>query len=736
MFRILRALFLLLTAFPHVPAWADDVAIDGVVVGFEGAYRVGRWTPLTVQLAGSALPETVVLETVTRDAGGTTARRLSPPLTLTDGAATVRTVFQAGRAGSPVTIRLRDSEGTLLAERRLLAGSTPLPDPLPKEATLAVIGSRFEPTDADAASVPLPETMRTAVLDGTLPVDSTAYDAVNVLIVRGNIAPSPAQARALHDWVAGGGHLAIALGRDTDAFRDGPLAEWIPIDVGGTVQLRDVSTLQNFPRRVRIQVTQLNGGLESYPPGSETPLVVSDLYGFGRVTLFAMDFDQPPFSTWPGLPDLIGHSLADDEITTTRQRRISSPGVTDLGTQLLRAEQSFPSIERRSVGAALLLLLLFAVIVGPLDYLLVHHVLRRPALTWVTLPVIVLLAGWWLHRSAISANGTASLANELHVVDVDAATGTLRGRTAVTLYAADSTRLDMTVSPQTGPEWVAGGETPEPHFGWLAPPESTLGGSWREASGSLFQPDYEMLPAGETASARGIPLLIWSSRDFLARWQTTTASPLVEAEIVRRGAGRAEGTIMHHMPGPLRNVLIAVGDRAFVLNPGEEWYPGEPILLESSLFQQRDLDSYLTRKTTTHVERAPGEGGESFIVSKSIYDPEATDLASIITMMTFHNAAGGQGYTGLTNRLFAADDLSQQLDAGNAVALGQIDVPPSKVTLNAADGAAFETARRTTFVRLIVPTNRIESTVPRSLNPLAPTEPTSTERSPQNGNGN
>ncbi|MGC1276350.1 MAG: hypothetical protein WBC44_21825 [Planctomycetaceae bacterium] len=736
MLRLVLSLIICPAALAAVPACAGDMTIDGVEVGFGGAYRVGEWTPLAVRVTSeSDLPESVVLETVTADADGSAVHRTTEPLPLErDGStAAVRTVFQSGRADSPLTIRLKATDGTVLAERRLLARSPQLPTALPKGAACWVIAGKFDEaaSDVDESAPPWPADITSASLTGPLPTDALAYAAVNVLVIRGDVAVSPEQSEALRRWVAGGGHVAITLGRFTDAYRNGSLSGWVPIEVGEPVQLRDVSALENFPRRARVRVARLDGAAENLPSGSDTPLVALGPYGFGRVTLFAMDLDTPPFSGWTGLPDLIREGVVGDEVVKGQSRRIASPGMTDLATQLLRAEQSFPGLQRRSVGSALVLLVLIAAIVGPLDYVIVHHLLRRPALTWITLPLIVLATAWWLHRSAVASNGTASRFNELHVLDVDATTGTLRGRTTVTLYAADSTRVDLAVTPDGSSDWGDGDGPAVPHLGWLAPPETTLGGRYREASGGLFQPEYRFLPAGEAAAASDVPMLIWGSRQFEATWQRSDASKLVEADLQTTVGGSIDGTIIHQLPGPLLNYLVAYGDRVFLAQPGAEWYPGEPIRPASSVFQRRDLDAFLTRKTTTQVERKPGEGGEDFVVSESVYDRASTDLADVMTMLTFHAAAGGRGYTGLTNTVLAADDLSSRLHYGRAIVLGQLESSAGEVAIAVENGKAFEPARRTTFVRLVLPVTRPEPGTSSPLSPLAPTEETPPERPPR-----
>ncbi|HEX6984294.1 MAG TPA: hypothetical protein VF170_02905, partial [Planctomycetaceae bacterium] len=197
--------------------------------------------------------------------------------------------------------------------------------------------------------------------------------------------------------------------------------------------------------------------------------------------------------------------------------------------------------------------------------------------------------------------------------------------------------------------------------------------------------------------------------------------------------GLLEGTINHRLPGPLTDYVVAFGNRVYLPRYESEWYPGEPIDLGSAAFDRRDLDAFLTGKTATRIERKPGEGGQEYVVSESAYDPLATETADVVRMLTFHDAAGGRGYTGLTNVALASDDLSPQLRLGRAVVLGRLEAPAAEVSVTADGGAAFERARRATFVRFVLPAAPAEVAPSPALPTLAPTEEAEPVRPPQSG---
>lgn len=714
------------------PALRAEMPIRQVEVGFGGAYKAGEWTPLSVTIGSSgARPESVVVETVTADADGTSVLRRGDPRQV-ETAGAVHAVFQSGRLGSDLTVRLRSSSGELLAERRDRHDSAALPKALPKGSTLWVTAGGFNTTTEGGLkpALPGPERVVIAPVDRLLS-DPLGYAAADLLLVRGDLAPTPEQAAAIRDWVAGGGHLAVALGRHTDAFRAGPLAEWVPLEIGETIQLFDLTRIEAYsrsdqalPRARRVPAARIGRAAQTLLEDEGVKLVARSPYGFGTVTAFAFGLDeapfrsnQPPFKFWAGLPGVLARALVEEE-GGGRNDGAADQGVTDLSTQLLRAEEALPGVDRPTTGRALLLLLLYAAVVGPLDYLLVHRLLRRPALTWLTLPLIAVGAAWWLDRDAVASNGRASQVSQLDLVDVDAAVGTFRGRATVTVYSVASTRAEFSAGLRTE-GWGLDGTPAAPHLAWSAPPEEAFGGAFRETSGGLFRSEYTVLPSGAAAKAEHLPVLAGGSRRFMATWRRNDAAALVESDLAARGHGLLEGEVTHHLPGPIHAFIVAFGDRVYYRRREPQWHPDEPIDLGSGAFLRQDLGSYLRRAQTRRIKRKPGEGGQDYVVTEGTYDPLSTDLGEIVRMLTFHRAAGGRAYTGLTNLPLAADDLSPLLDLGRAVVLGRLDTPASEVTVSPVSGPSFETTRRTTFVRLVLPVRRLESQLPAAL----PTDP-------------
>ncbi len=82
------------------------------------------------------------------------------------------------------------------------------------------------------------------------------------------------------------------------------------------------------------------------------------------------------------------------------------------------------------------------------------------------------------------------------------------------------------------------------------------------------------------------------------------------------------------------------------------------------------------------------------------YNPLGRDLDQQVTMISFHEAAGGSEYTGLAHAALRGLELTDLMHLGRAILIGRIASSPARVVV---DGAPVEPASRSTWVRLILP---------------------------------
>ena len=130
-----------------------------------------------------------------------------------------------------------------------------------------------------------------------------------------------------------------------------------------------------------------------------SPLVVQGPYGLGRVTLVAFDPDQRPMRGWKGEENFWDQLLrgSGPGLATTQMNPLGGFGGRYGGDQADEALQSyvnrldqFEGVPVISFGWVALFILLYILVVGPLDYLFLKKVVKRLELTWITFPTVVL----------------------------------------------------------------------------------------------------------------------------------------------------------------------------------------------------------------------------------------------------------------------------------------------------------------------------------------------------------
>jgi hypothetical protein len=81
-------------------------------------------------------------------------------------------------------------------------------------------------------------------------------------------------------------------------------------------------------------------------------------------------------------------------------------------------------------------------------------------------------------------------------------------------------------------------------------------------------------------------------------------------------------------------------------------------------------------------------------------------------MITFHEAVGGDRYTGLSNSLLADLEMTGLVQSGRGVLIGELEQPLSQTVVNQQ---ATPASRQLTLVRLVIPVEQIDRAAPNQL---------------------
>lgn len=715
--------------------------------GVQRLVKVGRWAPITVRTADDSI-ESIHVEAV--DPAGKTVRF---PLTKegpTTGRFIYRGLFQVGKLEAVVSLRIaRDGDRV---ERRKIGGGksddadSPIGPPLRQSVMVVVtlgepagFAQLEEEPDDDEPGAPKPKNVRREARFRTLklksagafPDDVHGLHAVNAVVVSGRYELNAKQDAALERWVRGGGHLVVCRGSDLDRFLPTAkrpaetsldrLAAWMPITIERAVRVRaqDLSGLTQYSQQKtpiissgRIPIAQVrNPALgddasgEVLAGGDDRPnLIVRVTHGLGLITFCAVDFHRPPVSTWKGV-EALGRRILRPTIESIAERdslsgaRISGSGINDMLTQLHAMQDDFPQVRRASTWDTMLWVFLYICLIGPVDYLIVHRLLKKPRWTWATFPAMVALVTWWTIGNAADRNGREVKLNQLAIVDIDAtgppasgsedASQKLMTRTWFTTYTPATRRYRLRMRPRSlrgDNRRVTASQT---ELCWSGFPEDVYGGMYRTGGLEIGRLSYSVNP--REARVDDLPLRIWSAQTLAGSFRTETKR-LIRGDLYLSDTKRLIGSFEHHFGGPIVDWMILhdtyiyrpeadVPESVASIAPGRTW----------SLSQRGII------KTVTEEEvRAMSGTAESSDATAS------QRFNYFIRMLSMHGRLRGGIYQSLRNVGLAELDLTRLLRLNRAVLIGRVRTPAADLISGDGD-EPIEPTQSYTFVRIVLP---------------------------------
>ncbi len=729
---------------------ADAVEISQVRVGLDNSTKVSVPTSVSLQLT-SPSDFTGEVWFATPDPQGNVANVKASVKLKAGEPQTVEQVVSFGRLSTSLVIEVRkdDGKGEVVGRRRLSSARTDLVDPdfevsrldrrywlsvgtLPV-SSLATESVKVESTERASVESLLAAAHRTDMSKAAdFPTKPEMLGMLDTLFVVGDMGFSDQQSAALERWVQSGGHLVLSVGARATEFSSSPLANWIltsnrtikPASVGDLEGLKSFATTQApIPIVSRVSGSLLSGSDGTViVPSIDGAIVSRFAHGFGQVTLVGLDLDRKPLNVWRGLDSLLVAlaGLKVQEVAGAQNYdRLSRTGITDLASQLHLAVSRFPEVSEHSAYGVLGLILVYLMVVGPLDYFFVHRVLKRPSLTWVSFPFVVLLAVALatFTASAGSSNNLLTL-RQTEVLDIDGQTGFVRSTGWLSAYSGTNSRQSVSVAANTKEfNWK---NAPKPSLNWSATPEENFGGMYRAAGLEIGKLQYDLL--SDHSGISNLPITIRSTQTLRSGFVGTLDGQVISSRLRRAGAGAFDGesSLTHSLPGPIDDWLLVYSGRVYFHSAADAGpdgqpaiFPGKKLLLNATGVRNRELRTFQTGTSYRNRVLKKGEGGDENVHVQLKYDPANFNIHDLLRMISFHEAAGGRSYTGLNHAALQGFELGDLIDLDRAVLLGRIQVPATQVLLG---DETQQPPVRETFVRILIPVDDSEfvaGTIPK-----------------------
>ncbi len=441
----------LLAFLVALPGGAEEPSISlSVHLGYRDIVRPGQWMPVTVDATNNGQDFAGTLEVEAQDATGGFGKGIPVPAPGVAGPRSTA-VFQlpvtvpAGATKHFRTYLLTDNPGATVAARLIREGRTMTSQTVtPANTTSMLVGVLSDQANAfdDFGAVRLTAnspTLQVAHLQREELADSgillRAFDllAIDDMATDGLTA---GQRNALADYVANGGNLLLGTGASWRKTLAGVPAVLLPLHVDGTASLVRTTAL---PGAGSLEIA--TGGSSSgdtWLSDGSRPLLLEMAVGQGLVTLATFDWTQEPIASWSGTRPLLrqvairsllrgtnaaatgfgvggmgsGIVFAGPVITTPYG---SQGSLTQRSNMLLPALGNVPALDLPPLRVTGLLVLLYILIIGPLNFL-VLRLAGRLELAWLTVPVLATIFAGGAYGIGLGTKGRAVQSNQVSVV--------------------------------------------------------------------------------------------------------------------------------------------------------------------------------------------------------------------------------------------------------------------------------------------------------------------------------
>ena len=565
---------------PELIATGDAPFSIQATPAFGGAFKIGEWLPVFVEIENHGPDTRVEIRATTGPSGSATT--FVVPVDLPAGtrkSVTLYTLPEAlPRTFEVLAVETGEGDAAAVAEVRvnplfqtdMLCGLVGYP-----EGSLTALGRVRAAGGQPGMGIPESQ-VSVAPIDiatfPTMPEGLYSFDCIVVGGATGTAPLGPEGQAALSAWVHRGGQLFIASGERWQSALASIPAELIPVTVARSQTVTNLAPLADLAGGIPpespsvIAVAALNeaqSGALVLAALDALPLVVERTAGDGRVTFLAFDPDIAPIAEWDGADDLwkgLLRTRSDQDAWRGMPPDINPRQIET--APLVGALSQIPALDLPSIKLLAGLLGAYLLAISPINYLVLRR-LNKLSWAWATTLVLVGVFALASYGLGSRIRGSDVIVNTISIVQSDgAADGPITARTFVGLFSPSKTSYEVDVGGTAGSSVL---------LSQMPPSADPWSGMAQSGGGTLVQ--------GAPAQVRDLGVSQWASRFFMAEHHPSDA-PRVIADL-HFEADALRGTVTNAGTIPLRDGAIFVG--AAILQIGE-LAPGEtkPVDLDLS----------------------------------------------------------------------------------------------------------------------------------------------------------
>lgn len=511
---------------------------------FDGSFKYGEWLPIWVELenTGSDLEAEISVRLV----GGTGTSVFATPASLPTGSRKrIPLYVLANNFTHELDVQLvKDKQ--VLASQKVAVSPRPNLNYLvgivaPQRGALSILGTIILPGQSrlkellDLTLADIPERA-----EGLRSLDSLVLNDVDTSSL------TPEQKQALLAWVRQGGRLIVGGGAGAQRTASGLPAELLPLLPRRVIEVDTLPGLAPLANDLPIRVPgpfviatgesdESQGRTLAMQDG--VPLVRERTVGSGAVDFVALDLTVAPFDAWSGAPRFWetivspGSSYPDWLPPDASLRQMRS-------TPMYYALTNLPSLDLPSVRSLAVLLGIYILLVGPVNYVLLRW-RKKLHYAWITIPVLTLAFSAGAFGLAYLQRGTDLILNKIATVRIQP-DGTADVNSYIGLFSPAQQSYEIE---------VAGG-------GLLSPLSQDYN-PWSAGAGGAGLNEMVFVQ-GEPGRVRGLTVNQWSMQSFATEGQWTDLGPIT-GDFALEG-DQLVGTVHNGTAFVLTDVVLILGN--------------------------------------------------------------------------------------------------------------------------------------------------------------------------------
>jgi hypothetical protein len=391
------------------------------VAAYEGRFKYGEWLPVWISLENAGRDLEAQVEVLVKGRSGATT--YAAPVSLPSGARKRLSVYVLPNNFSrELQVQVVDAQGSIVHSTKVQVKGYPNITFLagliaPERGALALIAGAEAPKPARPVVL-------VAVDLGELPGRMEALRSLDCLVLNDTDTSSLSieQRAALEAWVSQGGRLVIGGGAGARRTVSGLPESLLPLVPRSE---REVDALPGLARYADGEPVRVLGpfllSVGDLGPGhtlSEqegVPLVRERTLGTGRVAWTAFDLAGSPLDAWAGAVRFWERLILSDADYVQDMPADMSPREMR-SMQMSYALSNLPALDLPSVRGLGILLAVYILLVGPINYLVLRW-RKRLHWAWITIPLLTLLFSGGAFALGYALRGTDLILNKIVLVN-------------------------------------------------------------------------------------------------------------------------------------------------------------------------------------------------------------------------------------------------------------------------------------------------------------------------------